>query len=327
VKIAFVGKGGSGKSTLTALYIRYLQKMERHSSILAIDADLNMNLAGLLGTQVPSNSFISSPQAADAIRAHLRGNNERIEDVSKFLPTTPPGRGSNIIESANDPALARYAVPVSSRPLVNLLTVGTYEADGVGQSCYHVNLFVAENVLSHSRTSDKFHVVTDMVAGTDAFAYSLHLQFDAINLIVEPTPESVEVCALYLNLARESGVESIVHLIANKVENSNDLEFISKRLGRKPIAVIPVLYALKRGRQLGQTITEKLLEGHILDAMRAVEERAKSPAIPNSVRMTMLHALHKKLNAKKWVQLGYGDLENQIDYDFKMQDETAGVIS
>ncbi|MGH9549742.1 MAG: hypothetical protein ACRD3W_10220, partial [Terriglobales bacterium] len=48
MKIAFVGKGGSGKSTLTSLFIRYLQR-NNNQSILAIDADLNMSLAGLLG--------------------------------------------------------------------------------------------------------------------------------------------------------------------------------------------------------------------------------------------------------------------------------------
>ena len=38
MKIAFVGKGGSGKSTMTSLFIRYLQaKAER--DVLAIDAD------------------------------------------------------------------------------------------------------------------------------------------------------------------------------------------------------------------------------------------------------------------------------------------------
>src|SRR5439155_17104031 len=172
---------------------------------LAIDADLNMNLAGLLGVKVPESAFISGPEAADAIRLHLKGTNPRVTDVTKFLPTTPPGSGSNLIESADDPALAPYSVRISNEPSINLLTVGTYEAEGIGQSCYHVNLFVAENVLSHSRTNDNFHVVSDMVAGTDAFAYSLHLQFDAINLIAEPTPESSEVCRLYLNLAREAG--------------------------------------------------------------------------------------------------------------------------
>ena len=325
MKIAFVGKGGSGKSTLTSLFVRYLQK-RRQRSILAIDADLNMSLAGLLGVRVPEKAYISSPQAADAIRLHLKGTNERIGDVSKFLPTTPPAKGSNLIESAGEEALAPYAVRVSSQPLINLLTVGTYEADGIGQSCYHVNLFVAENILSHTKTNRDFTVISDMVAGTDAFAYSLHLQFDAIILIAEPTPESVAVCKLYLDLAREAGVDSLVHLIANKVEDGNDVDFISREISKKPLAVVPVIPALKRARQLGQIVTDELLNPDLLVAMEAIETKSSMPSISPATRLEMLHQLHKKLNSKKWVQLGYGDLQEQLDPDFRMHEE-AGVLA
>lgn len=325
MKIAFVGKGGSGKSTLSSLFIRHLQQ-RKNLSVLAIDADLNMSLGGLFGVDVPEKTYISSQQAADAIRLHLKGTNHRIDDVSKFLPTTPPGSGSNLIESADDAAIAPYAVPIARKPTINLLTVGTYEADGIGQSCYHVNLFVAENILSHTQTNENFVVVSDMVAGTDAFAYSLHLQFDSINLIAEPTPESVGVCKMYLDLAREAGVESIVHLIANKVEGENDVEFIERGVGKKPIAVIPVLPALKRARQLGQTITEELLNPDLSESFKKVEQKANSPEITAGQRLSMLHKLHQKLNEKPWVQRGYGDVQNQIDPEFLIN-EKIGVLA
>ena len=38
------------------------------------------------------------------------------------------------------------------------------------------------------------------------------------------------------------------------------------------------------------------------------------------VIFAMLCALHKKLNAKTWVQLGYGDVMHQIDPDFKLEE-------
>jgi len=325
VKIAFVGKGGSGKSTLTSLFIRHLQRKST-VNILAMDADVNMNLAGLLGVRMPESSFISSPQASEAIRSHLKGTNSRIEDLSKFLPTTPPGAGSNLICAADDPALMPYAVKVSEKPSINLLTVGTYEAEGIGQSCYHVNLFVAENVLSHTKTGEDFYVVCDMVAGTDAFAYSLHLQFDSINLIAEPTPESVEVCKLYLDLARESGVDSLVHLIANKVEDENDVHFIASALGKKPVAVVPVLPVLKRARQLGQIVTDELLSKELLSAMEAIEHKAVRPALSANTRLKMLHNLHRKLNTKQWVKLSYGDVQEQIDPEFHIHAEEGSLV-
>jgi CO dehydrogenase maturation factor len=318
MKIAFVGKGGSGKSTLTSLFVRYLQQQDE-ATVLAIDADINMNLAGLLGTKVPEKTHLSCPEVADAIRRHLKGTNPRVSEISKFLPTTPPGRGSNMICAANDPVLLPYAATVSQKPLINLLTVGTYEPEGIGQSCYHSNLFVAENLLSHTKDDRGFHIVCDMVAGTDAFAYSLHLQFDAIALIAEPTPESIEVCNHYLDLARESGIDSLVNIVGNKVADREDEDFIRRRLGREPLAIVPVMSALKRARQHGEPVTAEILTPDLERTMRIIEQRALSPAVEPAQRMTMLHELHRKLNAKQWVRLAYGDVAGQIDPQFHLQ--------
>ncbi len=49
--IAMAGKGGTGKTTLAALIIRYLKK-KGHRPILAVDADPSSNLADALGFRV-----------------------------------------------------------------------------------------------------------------------------------------------------------------------------------------------------------------------------------------------------------------------------------
>lgn len=46
-KIAFAGKGGSGKTTLSSLFVRHLVADSRPT--LAIDADINQHLATALG--------------------------------------------------------------------------------------------------------------------------------------------------------------------------------------------------------------------------------------------------------------------------------------
>lgn len=317
MKIAFVGKGGSGKSTMTSLFIRYLQQQAR-KNVLAIDADLNMNLSGLLGVQQSPETLLARPEVAESIRTHLKGNNPRVQDTAKFLPTTPPGTGSNIVTSVDDTALAPFATTVAAKPEIKLLTVGSYDSDGIGQTCYHSHLFVAENLLSHTITSDDFVVVCDMVAGTDAFAYSLHLQFDAIVLIAEPTPESVEVCELYVGLAKESGIDELVHVVGNKIADQDDIDFIQNRLGKQLIATVPLLASLKKTRQQGRGFSASDLDESLVQAMQKIESAATTPAISADARMQMLHDLHSKLNTKKWVQLGYGDVADQIDPAFQL---------
>ena len=51
VKIAVAGKGGTGKTTLTGMIIRYIAE-NKLGSILAVDADTNSNLNEVLGLEV-----------------------------------------------------------------------------------------------------------------------------------------------------------------------------------------------------------------------------------------------------------------------------------
>lgn len=51
-RIAVAGKGGTGKTTLSALLIRYLIETHPGKSILAVDADANANLNEALGVEV-----------------------------------------------------------------------------------------------------------------------------------------------------------------------------------------------------------------------------------------------------------------------------------
>jgi CO dehydrogenase maturation factor len=52
IRIAVAGKGGTGKTTLSALLIRYLIETKPGKSILAVDADANANLNEALGIEV-----------------------------------------------------------------------------------------------------------------------------------------------------------------------------------------------------------------------------------------------------------------------------------
>src|ERR1700722_19896633 len=82
VKIAFAGKGGSGKTTLSSLFARHLAA--RGLPVVAVDADINQHLAEALGAD-------REPPAMGAhlteIKEHLRGSNPLISSAAAMVKT------------------------------------------------------------------------------------------------------------------------------------------------------------------------------------------------------------------------------------------------
>jgi CO dehydrogenase maturation factor len=96
VKIAFVGKGGSGKTTLAALVARRLAGTG--APLLAVDADINQHLGTALGAS--EDEVVMLPALAGhlpMIKDYLRGSNPRIASAASMIKTTPPGRGSRLL--------------------------------------------------------------------------------------------------------------------------------------------------------------------------------------------------------------------------------------
>jgi CO dehydrogenase maturation factor len=62
MKIAFAGKGGSGKTTLSALFVRHLTA--RGLPVVAIDADINQHLAEALGASQRSGPWNRAGRSA-----------------------------------------------------------------------------------------------------------------------------------------------------------------------------------------------------------------------------------------------------------------------
>jgi CO dehydrogenase maturation factor len=79
VKIAFVGKGGSGKTTLSALFVRHLALRGRR--VVAIDADINQQLGAALGLDDHQTAELPGMgEHLTELKAYLRGDSHRGAD-------------------------------------------------------------------------------------------------------------------------------------------------------------------------------------------------------------------------------------------------------
>ena len=305
MKIAFTGKGGSGKSTLAALFVHHLRAAGQR--VLAVDADVNVHLAPLLGIVAGPAAALSHPDNVRRVRSHLIGTNPLIAGVDHFVPTTPPGPGSRLVTlAADDPVLARHATALDRRTRV--LHVGTYEAADIGSGCYHGHLAILENLLSHLSLDDGDWVVCDMVAGTDAFANSLHAQFDMIVVVAEPTPESVSVARRYRELAAAAGVADVLAVVGNKVADEVDREYLTRELDGPPLAVLTAQAGLRRARQAG--VPPRLADLDDASALQRIADHARPMAATR--RENLMRTLHVRLAGKPWVRTTHGDVTTQL---------------
>lgn len=309
MKIAFVGKGGSGKTTTSSLFAQHVSYSH---PVLAIDADINMHMAELLNiTGNPPSMMISEKKPSNELKDYLKGSNKRILSNDDFKKSTPPGSGSNLINITdyNDWFMNRFSRAVS--PTLSLATVGTYSEEGIASSCYHNNLAILENTLSHM-TDDGITIV-DMVAGTDAFASTLFAQFDVLFFVAEPTMRSLAVFDQYKKLAIKGTVFDRLFVVGNKIDDNEDEEYIRNIVGDRYVASISrssQILNVDKGRALLDA--SKMNEADVA-ALGKIESVAREHATSAQSRLELLWKLHRIYVQQTYITERYGDLTTQID--------------
>lgn len=307
MRIAFVWKWGSGKTTLAASFIRFLQS--KNIFTLAIDADINVWLASSLGIVSEKWCYLSDEKRVRKIRKYLIGNNLKIASVEHMVKTTPPWKWSYIITQDASDFFQNFCSYEDKN--LKFLHVWTYESEDVGTSCYHTHLSVFENILSHTYLWKNGFLVTDMVAGNDAFSNTLFTQFNILCLIVEPTHESVSMVESYLKLMKTTKSTTKVLIIANKIEDMNDLEYLRQK-NIIPDLVFEYDKTIKHARQKNE---QYINDQHIIRWQLFLESISKIELNPND-KLKELHALHTKYMQLDYIKNPLWDLWYQIDMEF-----------
>ncbi len=305
MRVAFVGKGGSGKTTMSALFARYVAS--QGAPVVAIDADINQHLALVLGVEEPPEPLGAH---LTELKDHLRGDNPRIPSAAAMVKTTPPGRGSRLLSFED---LASYEHGVTTAEGVRLMATGPFNEDDLGVACYHSKVGAVELLLNHLIDGQGEYVVVDMTAGSDSFASGLFTRFDLTLLVVEPTRQGVGVYRQYRDYAADFQVPLAV--VGNKVHDPSDVDFLREHVGHHLLTWMEhstAVRAMEQGRPLtlddlepGNTDTLSMLLKH-------VDEQEK-----DWVRFGRQTAEFHLRNAHAWANDKTGvDLGAQIDPEF-----------
>ncbi len=192
MRVALAGKGGAGKTTLSATVARLAARSGRR--VVAIDADANPNLFSALGV------------------AH---------DVAARLRPVPPSlvsrrQGGAGLTAPVDEVVEQYAVVAPDD--VRLLAMGApaHADEGCLCSAHAVVSSLLEDLAAPERL-----VVVDMEASPEHLSRGTIRHVDAVWLVAEPYYRSLETGHRMAKLVAELGVP-VVAVVGNKLRNNAD---------------------------------------------------------------------------------------------------------
>lgn len=310
MKIAFVGKGGSGKTTLSSLFARHL--VGRGLPVLAIDADINQHLATALGATAGQAAELPTLSAhLPLIKDYLRGDNPLITSTGAMVKTTPPGTGSRLLTVTEENPV--YAACVREVGGCRLAVTGPFTEADLGVACYHSKVGAAELLINHIVDGAGEYVVMDMTAGADSFASGLFTRFDLTVLVCEPTMRSVGVYRQYRGYAQDHGVR--IAVVGNKVCDSEDLEFLRGQLGEDLLCWIG-RSDFVRASERGVTRPFDELEPDSAAALHTIQDELDAVTRDWAAYQAQAVSFHLR-NARAWANDRVGeDLALQVDPGF-----------
>jgi len=210
--IALAGKGGTGKTSLAGLTVRYIVEKKK-KSVLAVDADSNACLNEALGVSVHATIGSLREESLEKIRS----GGER------------PGGMS--MEQLFDYQVSQSVIEAKG---FDLMVMGRPE--GPGCYCY------ANNVLSAAirRLTDSYPcVVIDNEAGLENLSRRLVQRADRLVFVSDPSARGLTTARRLYDLAGEMKVVAgELGLVVNRVHDEACLERARRIFDNTPVSVL-----------------------------------------------------------------------------------------
>lgn len=237
--VAIAGKGGVGKTTISAMLVHYLLKIDR--PVLAVDADPNSNLNTALGLKYGET-------IAD-IREEVKKKTPESFSKSEFFglrleETLVEGKG------------------------FDLLVMGRPEGPG----CYCAVNNILREYLARVSKNYKF-VVIDNEAGMEHLSRRTAADIDLLLLVSDPTMVGINSAINAFNTAKGTGVKiKDISLIINKSKGGLDPGKISliEKAGLKIGGYVPFNKDIEKNSEEGKTVKPEIALSVLFDSLLAM---------------------------------------------------------
>lgn len=237
MRISFLGKGGSGKTTVSSLVARLAPA--KFNEVYVIDSDINKHIKSAL--DFSEEQIYPFLPIFKAFESKVRQNHPSLDGLTA-LPRTLP-----VWDASVTSRLGFDEEPfVNNKPINNTLVyeLGGYNADNIGWSCHHNALGKLQFVLTHTIDTYEQLVITDLTAGADVFGVGILGLFDKVYVVVEPTIKSTDIFLQLKELAEYDNIK--LEPIANKVMDKTDVKFIADRIGQTPVYIVTLSNFVRR---------------------------------------------------------------------------------
>ncbi|RJQ54270.1 MAG: carbon monoxide dehydrogenase [Actinobacteria bacterium] len=215
MKIAITGKGGVGKTTLTAALALLFEQEKRR--VIAIDADPDTNLALALGLP-----------AQDAARiVPLSEMRELVRE--RIGAAGGEGGGFVALNPRVDDIADEYGTKLDG---ISLLVLGAVRRGGAGCACPENVLLQA--LLEHLLVETDEVVIADMEAGIEHLGRGTARAVDILLIVAEPSAASLQTAETIRRLASDIGLARI-GLVLNKVRDQDQADRLASGVRDIPL--------------------------------------------------------------------------------------------
>lgn len=206
MKIAVSGKGGAGKSTVSAQLVRCFTLNEK--PVFAVDADPDANLGLVLGLD---------PDQLETLRPLIE-----LQDV---IEAKNAGGGTFVdLNPDVDDVLENYTL---REGLLRFLKMGAVKQGG--SACYCKENSFLNAVLTNMLFDRPEAVVLDMSAGIEHLTRGTARGVSIMLVVVEPTRAGVSTAKAVDRLSSDLEIEQ-VYFVGNKIRNPEDRDYLESEL-------------------------------------------------------------------------------------------------
>lgn len=239
MKIAISGKGGVGKTTLSALLAQVYADQGRQ--VLATDADPSPCLAGALGFPEDLRRKLRPIAEMDALIEERTG--AKPGTIGGFFTLNP--RVDDIPERFS--ALYRG---------VRLLEMGSVDMGGSGCICPESAML--KTLFTHLLFRKDDVLILDMYAGVEHLGRGTVDFVDAMLIVVEPTRRSLGTAQQIKQLANDIGLKRL-WIVGNKVRSKEEADFLQSEASALSLNVLgwlPADLGVQEADRLGIPVYE-----------------------------------------------------------------------